>query len=314
MPAPRRTSPPLWFRLAVAAALALALRLINDLYAPGQAAPSADAPLQLAFWGWIATIASWIWTGVQVAARVSLAILEWSVKVLWAFAQSVHNGLVALGRGVTRGFQLAWGFLRSTYESVLLPAWQKFWQWFERFRGWLEDVLRPVFRFLEMLRAELLGFYNKWIRPILDSIDIARKVLRVFATLGADWARAADRRLAELQEWIAVPFRIVLAKLNEAIDTLDRIVDAGGLFQRLTLMRSIERDIAYVARSFWRSQVKGLTPEEAEEAASQEYPELEREEFRNEYAEWYVRDAGPLASRIGEHVAIWRDAAGLKPR
>lgn len=258
----RRSPAPLWFTLLCVLAVAVVYRLV---VAGGTASGGLDGggdSILLGFWGFFVFLFSAIWTGLQIVGKITLAVLAWSVKLLWVFATRAFNAAKAIGRAFGLFGRAAWNFLEATYDKVLKPIWEHFWKWFDRARRWLEDVLRPVFKFLNKIRDTILAIYKKWVRPILDIIGAFRKVLRVLATFGLDWARALDRKLADLEALIDKPFRLLLAKINEIINIVNRIVTADGLFQRLALIRSIERDVKNILQAWHNSQSKPLTDQE----------------------------------------------------
>jgi hypothetical protein len=252
---PRSSSPPLWFNLVVVVVLALALRACMHIVPALAADARHGAPPSVAFWFFLVRIVEAIWKGVQVAGRVTLEILEWSVKALWAFAQTTANGLKGLGLLVGRGLKGVWDFFEATYENVIKPAWLKFWRWFDKFRRWLDQTFGPVLAWLRQLRDSLLAFWKTWIRPWLDLIDVTRKGLRVLSSMGIGWARRLDAYLADLESRIEKPFLFVLSKLNEVINVVNRIVTLDGLLQRVALIRSLERDYLYA----WRAAVNPWT-------------------------------------------------------
>ncbi|MGH2667512.1 MAG: hypothetical protein ACRDH5_00040 [bacterium] len=235
--------------LGAALGAVLADRLVDSSLDPA-------TPVSFAWWQFVVMVGGWILQGLQAAGRVTLIILQWSVKALWAFAIAVQHAGIAIGKGLAKFGKASWGFLRMAYREVLKPAWTKFWHFVDRVRATLERIFKPIIKFLVRVQKELLKFYGKWVRPVLDLIGVARRVSRVLASLGLDWARALDRELARIEEAIDRPFCFALAKINEVINVVNRIVDANGLFQRLTLIRSIERDLRYVTRAFanWRSK------------------------------------------------------------
>src|SRR5262252_5666095 len=119
--------------------------------------------------GFLGLIFGFIWDGVSAALAATVAALQWAVGALWAFATATYNGLIALGQHLLEGFQKAWDFLKSTYEDVLKPAWQKRSDLFGRVRDWLADTFGPVIRALRAIRSYILDFYAHWIRPVLDA-------------------------------------------------------------------------------------------------------------------------------------------------
>lgn len=309
---PRPTSPPLWFVALLALASALVLRWLDASLAEGSTPGAGAAREQHAFWPFLVTVAGIVWQGIQVAGRVTLQLLAWSVKALWAFAGSIYNAAKAIGRQLLDFGRWSLEFLRSTYERVLRPLWQHFWKWFDRARAWLQKVLAPVFQFLDAIRGHILKFYNDWVRPILDVIGIARKVLRTFASFGWDWARALDARLGELEEAIDRPFRIALAKINEVINLVNRIVTADGLFQRLALLRSIERDIRQVQNQLTNAYFRPSNDDE-KRRATEEWPTMTMAQHIAEARTIAARRETRYASRIAEEVSdMKRILAGLR--
>lgn len=239
---------PLWFGALVALA-ARALVHALDLHA------LEGADVQVAFFAWIIPIATWVWSGIQVAAKVTLAALNWSVKLLWTFAHSTYSSLLGLGRKVLAFGHRAWQFFEGLYTDLLAPAWRKFWKLVDTARTFLERIFKPVLRVLFRLRHVVLDVYDKFVRPVLDTIDAVRQGLRLLSATGVDWARRLDDWLGRLQERINAPFLLALRKLNEVINIVNRITTADGFFQRLILWRSLvryERDMWVV----WLTSVR----------------------------------------------------------
>jgi hypothetical protein len=307
-----RRPAPVWFQVLVVAAVALAFRVLDD--APRLAAGGGDelSPPALAFWPIILTVASIIWKGVQIAGQVTLAALQWSVVTLWTFARSIYNGALAIGKGVVWGFQKSWDFMRATFENVLKPAWEKFWHWFERAKKWLEDTFGPALRFLDSVRKWISDFYDDYIRPVLDSIGIARRVLRILQSLGADWAKALDAKLSELERRIDQPFRLVLREINRIIGIIDRIVTLDGLIQRVALIRSIERDVRQVRRAIVNWGSLPLTDEDFAELRELARGKPERQRI-DEFNALVARGEGPRAALVSELVASLRNQLSASP-
>lgn len=249
MSARHRPPPPSWFVALVALALWYVQRAMLPADVPD------PPPLQYAFFGWLIPLAGAIYQGLKAVGELGLFLLYQMIQGLWKAFGNIYNAAIDIGKGVLRGFGVAWGFIKKLYTDLLLPGWTKFWQWIDRARHWLEDFFRPIFEFLRRIREEILKFYDKWVRPILDTIEIARKALSVFKALGFEWAKKLDALLVQVEEKINAPFLFALQKLNEVINIIDRIVTADGLFQRLALIRSLERDVRYVSRAFinWRA-------------------------------------------------------------
>jgi hypothetical protein len=288
---------PTWFVLLVALAYWLIFR--HEL----AATPADPRGVQYAWFAWIIIVAQAIWTGVEIAGHVTLVALHWAVVAIWTWLQLIMNAARELGIGVLRGFKASWSFLQATYENILRPGWEKFWHWIDRARHWLEEFFAPAFKVLRRIRDEILKFYEHWVTPVLDAIGIARKVLTVLTTFGIEWAKALDAKLAWLEDKINEPFLFALRQINSIIGVLDRIVTANGLFQRLALIRSIERDIMYVHAQLFNGRsnplaaadlsglANGNTPRKPAEIFSQ----LDRALLTNELAFWTEEEFAAFA-------------------
>jgi len=245
---PRR-SPPLWFLILLVVVEAAVWRSLGGLSLIG--APGGDhrPELHQAFLGFLILVGSLIWKGLEVAGRVTLEVLKWMVINLSLVVTKIGNGLKALGVDLLAGFRKAWDFLKITYEHVLKPAWEKFWRWFDKLRKWLDDTFGPLLQHLRDLRDALLKFWKDYVRPWLDLIDVTRRALRVLNSLGLKWAGALDAKLGEIEEAIERPFRALLAKINEVIDIVNRVITLDGLLQRVALIRSLARDYNFAWRA-----------------------------------------------------------------
>src|SRR5574342_920938 len=277
---------PLWFLTLFSVLLASLPRVLEALGVAG-VREALDGPIGLAFgWAWLLKVALWVWEGVQAAGAITLRFLAWNVRRLWEFATIIADGAGELAIFAFQGLKKTWDLFRLTYRHVLEPAWRKFWLFVDRARTWLERIFAPVFEFLRRVRDEFLNFYTHWIRPVLDTIDAARRILRILGQLGLDWARALARKLAEIADMIDRPFRLVLAKINEVVNVVNRIVTADGLFQRLALIRSMQRDVRFVMNVWANAFYRPSTEEEKEAARA-----------------IVSRKDNPYASRIAEEVA-----------
>lgn len=124
----------------------------------------------------------------------------------------------------------------------------------------LDRVFGPIIDFLYTLRAHLLKFYNKVLKPIIDTIEMIRSFLRVLSFFGFDWAKKLDGKLAELEQYILAPYEFLVSKLNEALNWINRIVTLDGFLQRVMLLNSLIRDVAYTNNLWWNSNNRPLSP------------------------------------------------------
>jgi hypothetical protein len=295
-----RRPAPCWFHVLVAVAAAVALRAIAPPSATG-----TRGGVSLAFFAFLFAIGELIWNGLQVAAQVTLAFLQWMVTHLSLLLVKVANGLREAWGFIRDGFKLAWKFLRVVYTDVLKPAWNTFWRWFDKARKWLDETFRPVIKWLLKVRASLLQFWKDYVRPWLDLIDVTRKLLHVLGSLGVTWARALDRKLGEIEDMIERPFRFVLGKLNEVINLVNTVVTAGGLLQRVALIRSLARDYQFAWRAIAQPYTRAVTDSDREQA-NHKLGVKPLTQIEHETREYIHGRGGPRAALLEEMAVIWR--------
>jgi hypothetical protein len=230
--------------------------------------PTTDAFIPAIVAGVVAVFA-WI-----ADKAVTVGVILWQVAVL--IGQAVFRSLVEVGIVFTK----VYGFLGRFWSGVLRPFIGWAWRQVNALHGWVKRTLQPTLDFLWKVRAKLLELYTKYLRPVLDTIDITRRLLQLLALLRFEWARELDRKLAELEDRLTRPLREAMEKLNQAVDWIDRIVTFDGLFQRLTLIASLlnyERDawkvwwVSVRGREVDKGQVvSGAVPERTPDAAASE--------------------------------------------
>jgi len=259
MPLPRR-APPLWFLILLAVVEAAVWQLAGGESLTGAPGGGHGPATHQAFLGFLLLVGSLIWKGLEIAGKVTLEVLRWMVINLSLVVTKIGNGLKVMGIDLLTGFRKAWDFLKVTYENVLKPAWEKFWRWFDKLRKWLDTTFGPILKWLRRLRDTLLDFWQRYVRPWLDLIDVTRRFLRVLNSLGLKWAGALDAKLGELEDKIERPFRSLLAKVNEIIDIVNRVITLDGMLQRITLLRSTARDMRFIVNQWWNTFHRAVDP------------------------------------------------------
>jgi hypothetical protein len=306
MSARRPAAPPLWFQIALVTLVAGVLHVcgIHTIEHGG---------VQLGFIGWLVSAGIAIWGALQAATTATVAFLTWAYGAVLAGLAAVYNAAVDIAGAAMRGIRSGWQFFRDTYDHVLKPAWQKFWRLVDIVKDTLEDVLGPVIRWLRRIRQWVLDFYTLYVRPVLDAIGVARKILHVFSALGFKWARRLDEQLAKLEERINAPFLLVLRKLNEVIGIVNRVITANGLFQRLALVRSIERDVKYAFAALHNSRSKPLTTAERRASAAANQPPT-IDEIGASFERYAQTGDGDFAEiyRLGADAAVFLDVPILR--
>jgi hypothetical protein len=205
----------------------------------------------------IIEVAKWV-----ADEAVTIAVVIWNVLRL------IGGFLIDFGVIVAKVFVKVWDFFGRFYTNILRPFVSWTWNGILKLHTWLKTTLTPVLKFLQAARVDILQIYNKWLKPIFTTIDVTRSLLRVLETFHVGFAQKLDAQLAALENRLLVPIRFALAKINEASDWINRIIDLDGVFQRLTLIASLlkyERDMWGVWwTSVHRREVERNTPAPAD--------------------------------------------------
>ena len=213
--------------------------------------------------------------------------------IVWHAIQVVGSALGHFAIGLGQVLAKVYKLFASFWSGVLRPFIGYVWRAVDHLQAWLKGTFGPALKFLEMLRQRTLDIYNKYFKPVLDTIDIARRTLQLLAVFRVQWARELDQKLAQIQDAILWPIREVMLRLNQAMDWINRIVTLDGLFQRLTLIRSLIEYQREVLAHWWNVQTPVVTEEDRRRIATGGDARAPREVARD--AELYLRaGAGPL--------------------
>ena len=271
--------------------------------------------------GLIFGVISTIWDVFTGAAAASLA-------VLWGIVTAIGTTLSALGLTLWKVIGQVWGFLRpawdavvkpliedvgkavwgtlkSLYTDILKPAWLKFNKLVDRLHGWLQRKFQPTLDWLHAARTYVKGIYDKVVRPILDILDVGKQAMNLLAQLGVGWARKVEQFLSELEQRIEAPFQFVLSKLNELINWVNQIIDLDGLFQRLTLLRSLVRDVEGQLRILHNTRLRELSPAEIKTIHDNQHGK-KRTDATADVRDYFEDGSGADAAAIDEMTVIWR--------
>lgn len=256
-------------------------------------------------WGIIVGIGQFIFGLFQGAIDAIVASLVVAVQIAQIAIVSLWNALKAAGVALMTGFAKAWDFLKPLYTDLLKPAWQKFWTWFDTARAWLEKTFGPILQFLRTVRDTLLKYWQEFVQPWLDLIDVTRKGLRVLAALGLDWARQLDAELGKLEDKIQAPFLYLLGKLNEVINAVNLVVGADGLLQRVALIRSMFRDYQYCWKAIVKPYSAPVDPD-TQDQIRQGIAARTLDDVEHDYQQYLRDQTGALSPAVDAAVAAFR--------
>jgi hypothetical protein len=99
--------------------------------------------------------------------------------------------------------------------------------------------------------------------------------------------------------------------LNDVLNVINRIVTADGLFQRLALMKSVQRDIAHISDTFWKSNTKEDTKEKIDAIRGQVKEPYDPAQLGRDLSLYYTSDSGPCAGLIGARAHVVESGANL---
>lgn len=201
------------------------------------AVSATRADIFSAIWIAIEAVGTWVGdAGAAIATTLYGAVTYIASALAWLGGR-VADILVSTGQM----FAKVWDGLRVVWNDVLKPALVWVDQQLTRFEAWLKDTFKPVFDFLARVRGWINDIYNRFVKPIVDTIEFLRQLDRLLAAFHIHFLDALAGALQTIEQRIEEPFLWINQKLNEIWNALDLIVTADGFFQRLTLIHSMSR-------------------------------------------------------------------------
>jgi hypothetical protein len=257
--------------------------------------PGAPAVRTAAAFGFIVTalevFSSWVAAAAEVTAAYVWIALQW-------LAATTASFLVSTGAMFAR----IWDGLKIVWSDVLKPALVWIDDHLKRLQAWLKDTFKPVFDFLKEVRCRLTDFYNTFVRPVTDTIEFIRQVNRVLMTFHIDVLNKLDHVLQQVEQRIDEPFLWINEKLNEITNWVNRIVTVDGLFQRLTLLRSLAKNADGLANVWWNAQTRNPNLRPRYIPATQVTPAT-ASELAADFDLFLERDSGPISERADRATA-----------
>jgi len=161
-----------------------------------------------------------------------------------AIAKSVRTLAKLAGRGLKN-------FAQWAYREV------------KKLHDYLEKKFKPVLAWLAKLKKHIRELYDKWVKPVVDTIEFIRKLNSILELFHISLLKKLDATLATIERRIEDPF----VKLNQWItwaeNQIDRIIGLDGIFQRVTLIKSMSRYAPAWLRIATAARSKPLSGEEA---------------------------------------------------
>lgn len=246
--------------------------------------------------GVIGSIASFVKGFFGFSAKQLLQLVTYLKDRIVDLSQALLNGVVQLGKSLAKALVSFARLAGSAVKRLALWADRKF-RVLEQF---LKDKFGPVLRFIKNIKDHLDEFYKRYVRPIIDTIEFIRQLNRVLQVFHIDLLRKLDATLARLEQKIEDPFLWARERLTLIENWIDRIVTLDGLFQRLTLLRSLDKYAPSWIASFWARQVQPGAGAGGGTGGGGEYPNHEPLEDVNALADYWRDGSGDHAGILNE--------------
>lgn len=194
----------------------------------------------------IGAVIGWIWNGIQALTTAIVYGLVAAYHFLAAFAGDI------------------WSAAKWSYQTILKPVGLFVDKIYKRAVDLYDHYVQPAIDWLKRVTAVARKLYFTLLSPILATIDGVQKVLKLLELLHVQWAADLDKALAELERKLSLPMQKTIQFVNGLINRVESyVLTAENLFQRVTHLNTLRRDLGAVQNIQWNSllrNVKGLRP------------------------------------------------------
>jgi len=259
--------------------------------------------------GIVTGIASAIRSFFGITADTLLRFLNWLKDHLLELTRQIYQGLWKLARGVGRLVRAFARVLRDGVRKFVTTAWERF----QKLEAWLKEKFAPVLKWLHELKQHVQDIYDKYVKPVVDTIEFIRQLNSFLKVFHIDLLSKLDSVLQQVEQRIEQPFDWVTKKISWLENWIDRIVTIDGLYRRAVLLSSMSRYAPSWISGFWNGQIDrdsiarkagaipiGPTPEPPSRPGDQ-------------LGRFYRGVDGDYADAVPALVALWREAAGVDP-
>jgi hypothetical protein len=265
-----------------------------------------------------AAIFSAIWAGIQLIAEALgivggaiAASLEAVVAYLVTAVAWLAGALATFLASAGAVFAKIWDGLKIVWSDVLKPTLVWMDKAFTRVQVWLKDTFGPVFKWLQRVRDELNAVYNKFVKPVVDTIEFLRQLNRVLVTFHITFLQKLDTTLEQIEQRIEEPILWLNRKLSEVQNAVNFIVTADGFFQRLTLIKSMSHYVPDWVNGFWNSHIDKGALSAALSAPVAEQPRVDVSIYSAELGNYFANGAGAYAALSDAAASACLVAAGV---
>lgn len=272
----------------------------------GRVVHADQATVFAAIWAGIQIVASWLGTAGAAIATSLEGVVSYLVSAVAWLGGRVADILTSTGAMFAR----VWDGLRVVWTSVLKPMLLWVDQQLTRLQTWLKSTFKPVFDFLRRVRDELNAIYTRFVRPVVDTIEFIRQLNRVLLTFHITFLQKLDATLEQIEQRIEEPILWLNRKLSELQNAVNFIVTADGLFQRLTLLHSMNRYAPAWISNFWTKQLRAPDGTNAPPVNADAYPVRPVASDAQALNDYFESGSGEKAAVLDELGLVFVKAAG----
>lgn len=254
-------------------------------------------------------IASFVNGFIGITVRELLRLVKFLKDGILDLSKALLTGVWRLGRALARALVAFARLAGSGLKQFLLWANRKL----VALEGFLKDKFAPILRFLKNVKDHIDDIYRRFIRPIIDTIEFIRQLNRILQVFHIGVLGKLDTVLQQIEKRIEDPFLWVRSHITEIENWINRIVTLDGLFQKVTLIRSMARYAPAWINVFWTKQVGQNKPTTPGAESLSGYPPHQVLEDVNALDDFFLRGEGDHAAVIRELSLMLMEAARTTP-
>jgi hypothetical protein len=189
----------------------------------------------------LASLVGWIWNAFQAVTDA----IVYGLVVAWHLLQAFAG--------------IIWDGAKFTYQNILKPIGVFVDKIYTRAIALYTKYVEPVVKWLDRVTATLRKIYLTVLAPILSTIDGVQRVLKLLELLHVAWAKQLDDELAALEQKLSLPLQLAIRFLNSITNRIESyVLTAENLFQRVTHLNTLRRDLGAVANIQWNSLLRNV--------------------------------------------------------
>ncbi len=199
---------------------------------------------------------------VVTVARAAYSVGKFIFDKVESFAAFAGKAITFLARHVSGGFKVFAKGVRHVLSDIVHGRLAHLWEDYQNLRKKLAKFLDPVLRNIRTARMVYDEWFKRTIKPILDLIQQARTVLRIFRLFHLKFAEDLDRRLAFIESKIFDTWNTLRRKLNEQATIINLLLDPGLILRQRVLFQRLVRSAGELRNLLDRVTERPLFPKE----------------------------------------------------